>query len=210
MPAFGLDITLEDNIDEMIELYGNMRKKMLPRATRSALNKGMAAQFTGFTKVIRKKRKIKLKDLKRFVKKRPVTERTVDRMESLVKISGRKVGLINFVVGSKTPRKQQGIRMGSRRKIKIEIKPGKRKVMKHGFIAKSQGGRFQVFRRKGKGSLPIVRQTVQSIARFVSQSRIAEPIVSASRAVIRREFFRVLNLEADKFRTKGVTKRRTG
>lgn len=210
MPKFGFQITIEDNLDEIIARYGLMRKEEIPKATRSALNKGMDTQFTGFTKAIRKRRKIKLKDLKRFVKKRPVRAKNVDRMESRVEISGRKVGTINFVIGKKEPRKQKGISVRKRRRIRIEIKPGRRKVKKDAFIAKGKGGKYQLFQRRTKRSKPIVRQAVTAVSNLARNPSIKDPIQSQSRVAMRREFFRVLNVEFTKNRTKGRLKVRTG
>lgn len=203
-----LEISFEDNLKGLERLYGDLAKRAYPTATRRALNKGMGVEFTSLDKKVRALRRIKKKELKKFLRKQPTREKRMENMVTEVRMSGRKIPLVFFVVGKKEPRKQSGIGVRKRRKIKIEVRKGKRITLKRAFIAKGRRGKNQVFRRRTKKRFPIVAQKLASVAKLVQIREIEKPIRIDSRRTIVREMNRQVALWLSKRKVSKKTRKR--
>lgn len=195
-----LRITFEDNIDSAFDFYNQKQIKAIGKSVRRAINKGVNSQFTMLGDRIRKVRKIKKRDLKRFMKKEKARGNRIELLEGRVRISGRPVGLINFVVGKKSPRDQRGKTFAQRRKLRVQIRPGKKRVLKHAFIARSKQKKatgeptYQVFQRKTTRRAPIARQAAPGFARLAERANIINPVLKETGIIIRDEFFRQMAL----------------
>lgn len=100
--------------------------------------------------------------------------------------------LIDFVKGAKTPRRQAGIPIAKRPKLKAEITKGKVTILAKSFIAKGKGGNFHVFRRDKAGKL-IKRSEPQSLAYLLgTKAELHTRILRAAVTRFNREFSRTL------------------
>ena len=93
---------------------------------------------------------IKLKEFKDKFSRLKVDLRSndINKIKATLLISDRPTSLIKFVMGSKQPRKQKGIKVKRRKDIKTRyVKGGKITKVRGAFIARGKNNNVQVFRR---------------------------------------------------------------
>lgn len=116
----------------------------------------------------------------------------IDALAVGITFDKKPFSLIDFIKGAKTPRKQKGVPIAKRRKLKAEITKGKVTVLAKSFIAKGKGGNFHVFRRDKAGKL-IKRAEPQSLAYLLgSKTELQVRILKAAVTRFGREFQRTL------------------
>ncbi len=138
-------------VSEINKIEKILDKKILIKAVKRAMRRTRATMKRETLSRIQKHvANIKLKDFNKKISRLKTELRgsKIDRFAIILDISDRPLSLLNFVVGSKEPRKQKGIPVAQRKKIKLRyIKGGRTKVAHDLFIAKGRGGRKAVYRR---------------------------------------------------------------
>jgi hypothetical protein len=149
------------NLMEISAQLADIGKQARP-AMRRALKRGLLAMKTESIKEIKKTLKITNKDLKEsFRLSAPQGDRIF--MHADIGYSSASLPMLPFVRGARSPIKQKGISIKRRRKLKVEIVPGRKTLLKGAFIQVVRG-RLGVFkRRKGGTRTQLVSQRVHSI-----------------------------------------------
>lgn len=153
-----IHIEIQDNFLEVAEIFAKHQKHVVA-AARFSINRSLLTVRNESIPMIRKHLNMKVG----AVRKRAAIERTkgggLRSLIGAVDYSVTPVGLIEFVKGNKQPIKQKGIKVAKRRKVKIEIRPGRRLTLKSAFIQKVKT--TQVFR--GRRGIGFHKQGVPSI-----------------------------------------------
>lgn len=205
-----IEISLDKDIREIDAFFDELKFKAVTLAARQAINRTGRDLRTLSIKEIRKRRKLKLKDLKGGTKGkgnvtfRKATGTNLAFLEGLLSFSGRPLPLILFILGQKVP-KRQTLPNRRRKSRRFEIRPGDKKAKRGLFIQKAKRGsqRFQVFRRKdpSDSSKGFVMQSVPSVAQFLtSKMNILRKIENSGIAIMQREYDKALKFQLDKLK----------
>lgn len=171
----GLRITIQDNFLDLAEAFKELDSKQLEAAGRRAINRTLLTMRKEAIILITQKVKVKPKELRDRYISLDKPGSGVSSLQGAIVFSGESLHLMKFVKGDTSPIKQKGIPIKRRRKLKVEITPGKRFVLKGGFIQKANSN--QVFKR-GKGR-SLIRQTAPSIAFMITDRGIGEILVTS-------------------------------
>lgn len=116
-----------------------------------------------------------LKSLFEITKARYSRSVPLNQIYSSVNTSNKPISLIHFVRGQKAPIPQKGIPVARRKKVVVEVTPGRKVKLNTAFIAKSRrGGAVQVFRRDHNDKL--IKQSVPSPYGFMGKAEVQGPI----------------------------------
>jgi len=170
--------------------FADTIERDIPLAARRALEDGQKKARTEIVrnlKPIYNPRAVKRKEIVSSIDKntrKMLATDDINKMSILMVMPRKSFGLLRFVQGRKSPRKQKGVKIKDRKNLKVRIKPGEVKQLQHAFIAKGKGRRkeggtnYQVFRRTKEGKLR--RMATPSIATYAEKflSRKVEPEVA--------------------------------
>ena len=202
--GLNLEISLDKDIREIDKFFDDIKFKAITKSARQGINRAAERTRSLAIREIRKRRKLKLQDLKGSKKKGKKGFVTVNKargndlfkLEARVNFSGIKLPMILFIVGQATP-KPQRLPNPRRRSRKFEIKQGQKKQKKGLFVQKAKEGsmRFQVFRRadpsdKAEG---FKLQTAPSVANMLrAKSNLLRKIENNAIALMQTEYDRAL------------------
>lgn len=204
-----IQISLEDNLKKINASFGSLRKQLIVKATRQSLNKTLSSVQTLTNKRFRKKRKMKASDIKKdFMKLKKARGSKMDQLQAEMQISGRALTLIRFVTGPKMPREQKGIAVKKRKPLRVRVEPGKSKKRGDVFIAKGNGGKYQVFRRtdnkkrkrQNRQKGPIEVQKTSALARIFERDNFRRPIETFAGRRLLLEFDRAIKFQLSKMK----------
>lgn len=207
-----LTISLDRDIKELDLFFNRLRFKAVTTAARQALNRAATRTQSLAIRELRRRRKLKIQDLKGskkkgkrgFVTTRKATGNDLSKLQSRVNFSGVPLPLIMFILGQKTP-KTHRVGNARRRSRRFEIVKGKKKSKPGLFIQKAKRGteRFQVFRRKDKKdkSQGFKMQSAASVAEILrAKGSMLRKIENSAIAILQKEFDRALAFQLDKLK----------
>jgi len=132
-----LDIQINDSFKQMNRFITKLEVDVVRKSIRQAINKSILSVRTLTNEEIRKRIKLKKGELnKRNLRVTKARGNIIDSMEAKVNVSGRPVSLIRLVRGPRKPAPQKGIAVSKRKKIRVEIRPGKVLKRPRSFIVK--------------------------------------------------------------------------
>lgn len=194
----GLRISIQHDFLRLAEAFSELDAKAIVAASKRALNRTLLTLRKESIKEITQKIRVKPAELRSRYIRLEKAGQGANVLEAALVFSGESLHLLKFVRGNKEPIKQAGISVKRRRKLRVEITPGKAFVLKGGFIQKANSA--QVFRRgKGRG---LIRQTAPSIGFMVLNRGIGETIKSIGQMRLSRALASELNFQLIKMRAK--------
>lgn len=199
-----IELSLEKDIKNLDEFFSDVKFKAITLATRQALNRTARDVKVSAVKELRKRQKLKLKEVNQRVKQQKARGSNIATLESSIEFSGIPLPLILFIVGRKEPIKHTRPNR-SRKSRKFELRKGNKKSKPGLFVEKAKRGRlrYQVFRRRGPNdkSKGFVKQSAPSIAHFLQSKRnILTKIENNGIAIMQQEFDRAIKLQLDKLK----------
>lgn len=202
--GLNLEISLDKDIREINAFFNDLKFNAVVKSARQGLNRAAERTRSFAIKEIRKRRKLKLQDLKGskkkgkagFVTVRKARGSDLFKLEARVNFSGVPLPLILFIVGQASP-KSQTVANTRRRSRKFEIIQGQKKAKKGLFVQKAKRGkmRFQVFRRgdPSNRSKGMRAQSAPSIANLLrTKSNLLNKIENNAIALMQKEYDRAL------------------
>lgn len=172
----GLEINIED---DFLELANQFEKELgvaeIMKATRAAMNRTLITMRQAAIDGITEKLKIKPSSLRnKHMRLMKARGGTVDGLEASIDFNTHAIPMLEFVKGNKSPIEQKGIPVKKRRKLRVEITPGKKFVMKKAFIQNKTT--TQVFKgRRGEG---FKKQGTRSVGFIVINRGVGEKLVT--------------------------------
>lgn len=200
--GLNLEISLDKDIRELDQFMTDLKFKVVVKSARQALNRTATQVKSNAIKEIRKRRKMKLKDLKGtkksggFVRSFPAKGSNLFDLQSKVLFSGLPLPMILFIVGQASP--MRSFAPNHRRKSRrFEIKQGQKTAKKGLFVQKAKRGTraYQVFRRADKNdrSKGYKLQSAPSIAQYLrGKQNIMRKIENHAIASLQKNYSRVL------------------
>lgn len=168
-----MEIEITTDILNAVELFRDkLSQAKLKLAVQRAMNKTVVSIRGHALVEIRKRLNLKESTLrKQYVSiERAVGKgQTLGSLSAAVVFSGRPIPLLLFVKGNKNVIEQKGIPVKRRRKLKVQVVPGKTVTLNGAFIQKGPKS-IQVFRRNKRGGF--VAQSVPGVAHTVSRKGI--------------------------------------
>lgn len=150
-----IDFEITSNIEAIPEWLDETKERVILQSARSAINKTLKSASVLAIKRIKLTYKVKPSGFSRKeIKKRmdiiKATGNSLFSINGEIIFKGEPIPILNFVSGKKTSIKQKGIKVRKRRKLRVEIRPGKRVVLKKAFIQDGPKSK-QVFRSPKSG-----------------------------------------------------------
>lgn len=159
-----IEIKIQDELNKAAMEIDYMNHDAIPRAAKNAINRAVVTMRKESTQRIPKEMRLRPTNLKeRYIRLRKAMGTSIAGLEGEVAYLTEPVPLLEFVRGSKDAIEQKGIRVKDRRKLRVEIRPGKRFMLKRAFIQRAHSKQvFKGSRRKGfkKQSAPSVGYVV--------------------------------------------------
>ena len=138
-------------------------------SARTALNSALRRGREQGSKVMRKRIMLSATDLKKRLTVIKARGGSLKSVQGALVFSGTPIGMINFVVGNKSPIKQKGIKIKKRRKLKARIKPGKTIRLSGSFVQDIKSK--QVFRHIKSGR-KARKVSTKSLAKMLVEQNI--------------------------------------
>lgn len=202
--GLNLEISLDKDIRELSKFMTDLKFKAVTKSARQAINKTVKATKSNAIRELRKRRKVKLKELKGFVHTRNAKGSNISKLEGQVRFSGLPLPLILFILGTKSA-KRQTLPNARRKSRRFEIVKGKKQAKAGLFVQKAQRGKrqFQVFRRADPNdpSKGFKAQSAPSIAQTLrTKQNIMRKIENTAIARLQREYDSALRFNLSKIK----------
>jgi hypothetical protein len=171
----GLKMEISSNFLDVAQAFSSeLSTREIVSAAKRAINKSLVTMRKESLGMITEKVKVKPSELrKRFIELERAGSHGSE-LEGALAFSKEPLHLLRFVKGSKDPIEQKGIPVKRRRKLRVEIAPGQRILLKHAFIQTANSP--QVFKRGAGGKLK--RQSAPSIGFMVEERSLGERIAA--------------------------------
>ena len=197
----GLKLDLKSNIAVVQREFKRLPQTAILPAARSALSKTGTTLVKESQMALRRRVKLKAGYVKKkiFRYRKHLGSKDIGDLAVILYIRSTKISLIHFVQGSKQPRSQQGISAGAarnyprRRRVKIEVRPGRKTTLQHAFIAKPRGKGVAVF-RKDPTTGRLKSQTVP-VHHWFEKRRFVDPILNTIGPVLQKNFVAALKFK---------------
>ena len=190
-----LDIEITSTLLDAAKMFDGIDPREVGKAARRAINRTLLTLRKESVQKIPEHLKIKAKVLRdRYIQLNKA--QGGNNYEGSIDFSSEPLPLIEFVKGSKEPIKQKGVKVKRRRKLRVEITPGKRFVMRKAFIQRVRSK--QVFKRP-QGQDNFKKQGVPSVGTIVIQRGIGKELVDIGGARFAELFAADLNARLNKF-----------
>lgn len=183
-----IEIKISDDLGKAAADIAAFNHDIIPKAARRALNRAATAMGKESTKLVPKEMRIRPGMIReRYMRLRKVRQMALQGMSAEAAYSAAAIPLIEFVRGSKDPIRQAGIKVKNRKPLRVEIRPGKRFILKRAFIQKVVSK--QVFKRPGKGK-EFKKQGAPSIGFLIMSrnQRLAGMVAQAGGETFQRVF----------------------
>ena len=161
-------------------IYKNMPNEVIRPAGRSAVNRGLSYLKTQAAKSFKREVNLKSKEIKEDFFRTFKARR--GEMTSSLLIKNKKLSLIRFVTSPKSrqPPNQKGVKVNSRRKIKVRVNPKRTRTLDHSFMATLRGDNVHVVNRRRDTGLPIFRLGGIRPALLFEKSSFVEPLIKGA------------------------------
>lgn len=181
----GLEISIEDNFAEVAETLGMVAVKFSGASARFAVNRTLLTLRKESIQKITSVLKISPRTLReKYIDIQKAKGSRLSEVFGIISFSGAPIPLIEFVRGNSDVAPQKGIPIKNRRKVRVEITPGKRFVVPHAFIQRVHS--TQVFKRgKNQG---FKKQGIRSVGSTVITRGIAKDLVAIGQQRFREVF----------------------
>ena len=210
--ALELEISLDRDVKDFDVFFTELKFRAVTLAARQAINRAGRDTKSMAIKEIRKRRNLKLKDLRgsRKGKRRgrvtfeKATGTNITQLEGRLNFSGIPLPMLLFLIGKKEPKSQTKANP-KRKSRRFQILKGKKVAKKGLFVQRAKRGssRFQVFRRndpndKTKG---FKMQSAPSVAEFLrNKGNVRGKIENFAIATLQREYSKALQFQLDKLK----------
>lgn len=190
----GLELKIDVDFLAVVEAFDKIKANDIIQATRRAINRTLAGVRQDSLDQLRKKLALKESVLrKRFIKLTKASGNSISSLAGFLDFSNEPIPLLEFVRGSKENIQQKGIPVKKRRKLKAEITPGKRFVVRKAFIQRKFSK--QVFKRDSSGGFK--KQGTRSVGFMLQHRGIGERIVAKGNVRFQKELLRELKVRIE-------------
>lgn len=185
-----LDIKITTNLLVIADGLDQMGKNHLFRAVRRGITRSLPTMRREARDLVKRDLKLKNGFITKGIEVNKVRGSSIFNVSGSIGLDLKPIPMLEFVRGNKSPISQKGVKIKNRRKLKVEIRPGRKVVLAHAFIQKVRT--LQVFKRKQERRL--AAQGIHSIGQEVFRSYKANRISEAGLKRFEIEFERDWNV----------------
>jgi len=186
-----IHIEIADELEKLGKHFKASQRTVLLKSVKRALRRSSNPLERLSVKRVQQFRSLNAKLIKQrwFRMKKRLNGMDLRKIEIELLILRKPLNLIDVIIGSKTPRKQLGISVRQRRPLRMRITPGKTVRLNHAFIAKGKKSSvYHVFKRKGPGKSPLVKQAAPSLNELFEKEFFRRPIERDIAKRLNKEF----------------------
>lgn len=187
-----MKISIKENLLDAYQAFDKLKKSQVHAAAKRAINRTLVTVRKESVAIIRKGLNIKSSVLKSYITLEKPNQKKISQVRGSIVYQSRGLALIDFVKGNKGVTPLKGVKVKRRRKVRVEITPGKKFVVNKGFISSTRRGN-QVMKR-GAGSQVLKMQTAPSVGALLlsRKKNVGVQIQSLARERFVKEFERDL------------------
>jgi hypothetical protein len=182
-----VEIHIFDKVDDLQRLLDKWPRETIASARRALQRAGIAMRHESLNR-LRKQLRMKESTLKnRHMKLHKVVTigGSIGSLEAVISYSKKPIPMLEFVRGNKNPIPQKGIPVKRRRKLKVEVVPGRRRTLQSAFIQTVKSK--QVFKRI-KAQARFKTQSIPSVGEQVFGKKMHIPITQRGIGMFQRVF----------------------
>jgi hypothetical protein len=190
----GISVSLDADLAKITEFLDDVKRKALIQATRQSLNKTLSAFVTQVSRSTREHLKVKHRDVKDQICVRRARGNDMSRMFASAHIRNKRFSMIHFVKGNRSANQQVGVPVQARKRIKVEIVPGRITHLRSAFIAHGRSANLHVFQRiqkKKDGKSPkgsLVKMSTPSVVDVINRPSVREYLERFAAERMSKEF----------------------
>ena len=197
-----LDFNILHNLEATEEWLDSIKVKAVLGAARAAINKTLRSTRVFSVKAIAKQYRLKpsglsRREVKSMMKVKKARGGSLNSLEGQIKYDTTPIPILKFISGAQEIIKQKGIKVKKRRRLRAEIRPGKKILLKGAFIQRVHSK--QVFKR---GRAGFKKQGVASIGQVIMRDRMKILLLNHVASVFEDNFKNQLQFRLDKLATK--------
>ena len=197
----GIRVDILAEVKEALEFINRFQDRDVINSLRYSINKTLVSLRKESIEEIRKRLNLKSTVLRQqYLKMERAKGSTITSIEGTMWYSGRAIPMLEFVAGNKDVIEQKGIKVKSRRKLRVRVVPGKSLRLDKAFIQRVHTK--QVFKRSGKKG-EFKKQGVVSVATLLRDRGLGDKLASFAKARFGDVFLRDLAARTDNRFTKG-------
>lgn len=168
-----VNLYVDSNFSALEKALAAVEEKPVRTIVKRSMNKGLDTLIRRAGKIAQKERFLKLSVIKsRYFTRGNPSGNLFTQLSSYFGVSNQKISMLHFVKGPKTPRRQKGIPVRKRKRLRFEVQKGRRFTGKGAiFMAKLSNNRVQVFRRGGVRN-KIHKQSLSGFGKIFSQPSV--------------------------------------
>jgi len=193
----GFRVDIRTNFFQIEKGLEDLKRIHIIQSARRAINRALITTRKESVSLYREHLKLKRGDIVKRTTMNKARGGSLSSMEGSLVFSGIPISLLTFVKGNKDTIKLKGVPIKKRRKLKVEIQPGKKLLVKGGFIQRARTK--QVF--KGKKGLGFKKQGTPSLGEVFRKNKFERKLLP----IARQAFTSVFEREIKK-RLEGIVK----
>lgn len=183
-------IDIKDNFMDAYNVFDKLARREVKAAARKSINRTLVTLRKESVMLIREQVRIKSSVLKsQYISLERAHGSKLNQMEGSLLFKSKGLALVEFLKGNKNPESQKGVPIKRRPKVKVEFTPGKKFVIKGGFLRNTRSRGLQILRRGStKGHLHM--QTGPSVGQLLLDAKrgIGNELQSRGRVLFEENF----------------------
>lgn len=191
--SFKIDI--KENIMEAYNAFDKLKRSEVSKAARRAINRTLVTIRKESVIEIKKDLRIKSSVLKnQYIWIEKPRGKGLKDLGGAVVYQSKGLALIDFLRGTKAVTQQKGIPAKRRKKVRVEITPGKKFIVKGGFITQTVSKGLQIM-KKGKDRSHLMMQTAPALGTLLlnDKKKIGARLQAKGAQTFQENFSRELN-----------------
>lgn len=189
---------------KQVRFFNKLKAGVIEKSYAQAINKTVVSVRARGARELRKLYKLRIGTFKKkFIRIQRAKNKGLDRITGHVEFTGKPIALSEFLTKKQSkPISQKGRAPGGgrssglpkRRKVKVTVRPGRRRTLKHAFLGIGRKSKtLSVFKRPSQGRGPRKAQSVPSVGAIAGKTKFLGPIESFALARLNIEYARAFN-----------------
>lgn len=198
-------IEVLDNIAQGFEVFDKLKKNEVFRAARSSINRTLTSLRKESVIEIKKEMRIQSSVLKnKYIWIDKAGGKGLKALSGSVIYQSRGLQLMDFIRGARTATPQKGIAVNKRKKVRVEVTPGKRFVVAGGFVAQTASKGLQIMKRDKNTRGHLLMQTAPSLGALLlnEKKKIGSRLQTRGAEIFQKNFMHELEYRTQRLLSK--------
>ena len=189
-----INASIEADFDALEKSLKRLEGKALTTIVKRSMDKGHDSLVKRALQMAQKERYLKQSVIKsRYFRLRKAKGVSLNNLSAALEVSNAKISMANFVKGPRVPRKQKGIPIAKRKRLRFEVRKGRRfKGVGGIFLARGVNKNVHVFRRGpySKVKTRIIKQSLSGFARYFRELRVRNQLTRVGQLAFLKDLTR--------------------